>query len=61
VMVARLAGRGPRPSRRWVLNDLGEGTVEVGNQDYLGWLYSCDRRFFPGVGDLVGFLNHPSP
>jgi len=52
-------GRGPRAGR--ILNDLGEGSVEVRNQQNLGWLYSGDRRLFPGVRNLFGFLNHPSP
>src|SRR5438094_751869 len=45
----------------WVLNDIGEGSIEIRNQQNLGWLYSCDRRLFPGMRDLFGFLNHPSP
>src|SRR5207247_6220969 len=52
-------GLGSRAGR--ILNDIGEGSIEVGNQQNLGWLDSGDRRLFPGVRDLFGFLNHPSP
>jgi len=35
-----LKGFGLSASRGGVLHDLGQGAVEVGNQDYFAWLYT---------------------
>ena len=35
-----LEGFGSSASRGRVLHDLGQGAVEVGNQDYFAWLYT---------------------
>ena len=59
-LLERLEGLGAGPGRRRILNDLGQGTVKVGNQDYLAWLYASEGGPQPGVSDPIGFLNHPS-
>jgi len=59
-LLERLEGLGAGPGRRRILDDLGQGTVKVGNQDYLAWLYASEGGPQPGVSDPIGFLNHPS-
>ena len=53
-------GLWPGAGPRGVLHDLGQSSIEIGDEDYFGRLYSGERRLHPGVRDLIGFLNHPS-
>src|ERR1700758_3851464 len=43
-----------------ILDHLGQGAVEVGNQQKLAWRHLRGRRPFPGACYLVEFLDHPS-
>src|ERR1700682_2382728 len=53
----RKQGVRPGDRLRWILDDLSQRSVEVGDEDDLAGRHCGDRRFPPGVKELVG-LEH---